>query len=123
MVTESNIRAIFISLSMVPVNLKNDERSLKRNDMLDNASTKSYINADVAAELGLQGRTKKITVNVLNGQVETFETKPINVEFMSITDNISTMYRASTVDRVTGNVLAVEWNKFKQQTSTFKLQP
>ena len=98
MVTESNIRAIFISLSMVPVNLKNDERSLKRNDMLDNASTKSYINADVAAELGLQGRTKKITVNVLNGQVETFENKPINVEFMSITDNISTMYRASTVD-------------------------
>ena len=35
---------------MVPVILKNDELSLKSNDMLDNASTKSYINADVAAE-------------------------------------------------------------------------
>ena len=47
-------------------------------------------------------------MNVLNGQVETFETKPINVELMSITGNIITMVSACTVDRVTSNMLAVE---------------
>ena len=115
MVTQSNIRANFVGLRTVPVILKNGERSLKINALLDDASTKSYINADVAAELGLQGRTDKMTVNVLNGQVETFETKPINVELTSITGNVSTMVSACTVDRVTGNMPVVEWNKLKQQ--------
>ena len=117
MVTQSNIRANFIGLRTVPVILKNGERSLKINALLDDASTKSYINADVAAELGLQGRTEKMTLNVLNGQVETFQTKPINVEVKSITGNVSTMVSACTVDRVTGNMPVVEWNKFKQQWS------
>ena len=71
---------------------------------MDTASTKSYINADVAAGLGLQGRTEKMTVNVLNGQVEMFETKPINVEHMSKTGNVSTIVSVCTVDRVTGNM-------------------
>ena len=117
MVTQSNIRANFIGLRTVPVILKNGKRSLKINALLDDASTKSYINADVAAVLGLQGRTEKMTVNILNGQVETFETKPINIELMSITGNVSTMVSACTVDRATGNMPVVEWNKFKQQWS------
>ena len=50
------------------------------NALLDEASTKTYINADVAAELGLQGQPQKVTVNVLNGQTETFETTPVEVE-------------------------------------------
>ena len=117
MVTQSNIRANFIELQTGPVILKNGERYLKINALLDDASTKSYINADVAAELGLQGRTEKITVNVLNEHVETFETKPINVELLSIAGNISTMVSACAVDRVTSNMRVVEWNKFKQQWS------
>ena len=52
-----------------------------------------------------------MTVNVLNGQVETFETKPINVELTSITGNVSTMVSACTVDRVRSNMPVVEWNK------------
>ena len=54
-----------------------------------------------------------MTVNVLNGQVETFETKPIKVELMSITGNVSIMVSACTVDRVMGNMPVVEWNKSK----------
>ena len=101
----------------MPVILKIGERSLKFNALLNNASTKSYINADVAAELGLQGRTEKMTVNVLYGHVETFETKPIKVELMRIAGNISTMVSACALDRVTSNMPVVEWNKFKQQWS------
>ena len=117
MVTQSEIKASFIGLRTVPVILKNGDRSLKINALLDDASTKSYVNADVAAELGLHGTTEKMTVNVLNGQVETFQTKPVNVELTSITGNVSTMVSACTVDRVTGNMPVVEWNKFKQQWS------
>ena len=104
----------------MPVILKNGEWSLKINALLDDASTKSYVNTDVTAELSLQGRTEKMTVNLLNGQVETFETKPINIEFMSITGNVSTMVSVCTVDRVTGNMPVVEWNRFKQQWSPLR---
>ena len=48
---------------------KNGTRTLKVNALLDDASIKTYFNADVAAELGLQGQTEKVTVNVLNDQV------------------------------------------------------
>ena len=41
------------------------------------ALIKTYLNIDVAAELGLQGELQKINVSVLNGQVETFETLPV----------------------------------------------
>ena len=85
------------------------------NALLDEASTKSYVNADIAAELRLQGRTEKVTVNVLNGQVETFETKPVNVELTSVTGSVSMVINAYTVNRATGNMPVIEWNKYKKQ--------
>ena len=48
----------FIALRTVPIILKNGNRSIKVNALLHNARTKTYINADVAAELGLQGKTE-----------------------------------------------------------------
>ena len=43
-----------------------------------------------------------MTVNVLNGQAETFEPKPVNVELRSITGSVDMVVNAYTVDRVTG---------------------
>ena len=51
----------------VPVILKNGNRAIKVNALLDEASTKTYINADVASELGLTEISWKVTMNVLNG--------------------------------------------------------
>ena len=104
-----------IGLRSVPVLLTNGHCSVQINALLDDASTKTYVNADVAAELGLQGRTEKVTVNVLNGQVETFETKPKSVELKSITGDVSMIVNAYTVNRVTGNMPVVDWNKYKQR--------
>ena len=42
-----------VALRTVSVYLKNGDRKLKINALLDDASTKTYVNADVAAELGL----------------------------------------------------------------------
>ena len=111
MVTQNNISLSFKGLCPVPVILKNCERSLKINAILDDASTKFYVYSDVAAELGLHGRTEKRTVNVLNGQVETFKTSPINVELTSITGTVSARINVCTVDQVTGNMPVIEWNE------------
>ena len=62
-----------VALRTVPVYLTNENRKLKVNALLDDASTKTYINADVATELGLQGHPQRVTVSVLNGKVETFK--------------------------------------------------
>ena len=96
--TENNIRTNFIGLRAVPVILKNGEQSLKINVLLDDASTNSYVNADIATGLGLQSKPEKMTVNVLNGHVESFETSPINVELMSMTGNVRTRINACTVE-------------------------
>ena len=59
-VTANNVTTTdFIALRTVPIILKNGNRLIKVNALLDDASTKTYINADVAAELGLQGKTEK----------------------------------------------------------------
>ena len=113
MVTQSLVRAVFIGLRTVPVILTNGSRSLKINALLDDASTKTYVNADVATELGLQDRTENVTVNVLNGQAETFDTKPVSVELRSVSGSLSMI--VYTVNRVTGNLPVVDWNKYKKQ--------
>ena len=79
----------FFALRTVPVILTNGNRAIKMNALLDEASTESYINADVASELGLQGISRQVTVNVLNGQTETFETMPVDVELESLDGKVS----------------------------------
>ena len=83
LITQNYSKVDYIALRTVPIILKNGDRSLRVNAFLDRASTKSYVNSDVVAELGLKGRTK-VTVNVLNGQIETFETKPVSFELQSV---------------------------------------
>lgn len=84
----------FIGQCTVSVLLTNGHRSVQINALLDDASTKIYVYADVKIELRLQGRAEKVTVNVLNGQVETFETKSRSVELKSITGDVSMIVNA-----------------------------
>ena len=41
--------------------------------------TKTYINSNVAAELGLQEPLLRVNFSVLNGHTETFETFPLSI--------------------------------------------
>lgn len=57
----------YIPLRTVPVNInRNISKTLRMNALLDDASTKSFINSDVAAKLELQGPSIQLTVNVFN---------------------------------------------------------
>ena len=73
----------------------------------------TYINADMAAELSLQGKTERVTVNVLNGQIKTFNTRPVEVQFESIWGTVRTNVTVVTANQVTGDMEAVNWNKYK----------
>ena len=55
-VTSQSTQPRFVVLRTVPVFLKNGNRRIKVNALLDEASTKTYLNADVTAELGLSSR-------------------------------------------------------------------
>ena len=115
MMTQDHVETEFIGLRTVPVILKNGDRSVKVNALLDDASTKTYVNADVAAEIGLKGKTEKVTVNVLNGQIDTFEIQPINVRLKSINGKVSIDVTAYTANRVTGSMPVVDWNSYKRK--------
>ena len=102
----------------VPVKVKTGDRWMTVNALLDDASTKTYINADDAAELGLKGKTEQVTVNVLNGQVETFETRPVNFELESVNGNVKLKVSVFTANRVTGAMTVVDWYKYKKAMAT-----
>ena len=91
-------------LRTVLVLLKNGNQRIKVNALLEDASTTNYMNTDTAVELGLQENIQKVTVNVLNGQVETFETMPIEVGLERFNGHVDKRISAFTNDRVTGNM-------------------
>ena len=97
----------FVVLRTVPVILKNGNR-IEVNALLDDASTRTYLNSDVA---GLQGEYQRVTVNVLNGRVEAFETMPVEFEVESVDGQFTRKISALTTDRGTGNLRIIDWRK------------
>ena len=81
-------RGEYGALRTVPAVLKNGARRVVINALLDDASTKTYINSDGAAELGLQGQNRRMTVNALDNQTDSFETMPFELYLESL-DRIS----------------------------------
>ena len=111
MMSETSKTMENVALRTVTVYLKNGDCKLKINALLDDASTKTYINADVAAE---QGHPKKVKVNVLNGQVETFETTAVECVLESL-EGKSFKISALTMNRVTGNMRVTDWSTCAEQ--------
>ena len=66
--------AKFVAWRTVPVYLTSGKRKIKVNALLDDGSSKTYLNSDIVAELELEGGPHEITVNVLNDNQERFET-------------------------------------------------
>jgi len=90
----------YIGLRIVPVILENGGKCLQVNALLDDGSTKTYLNSDVAAELGLVGQPQQVSVSVLNGKYEVFETMPVEVTLHSANGSVSQHVVALTTDKV-----------------------
>ena len=99
------------ALRTIPVILKNGYRRLKVNALLDDASTQTYVNEDVAAELGLNGTFETIKVNVLNGDCKSFQTMPVEFGLESVNGDVDIRVKALTAKKVTGNMKIIQWSQ------------
>jgi len=65
----------------------------------------------VAAELGLEGTVQQISVNVLNGVDDSFQTIPAEYDLQSVDGRTSERISAFTSTRVTGDMQPVDWKR------------
>ena len=76
-------------LRTVPVWLKANDRKVKVNSILDDGSNETFLNEEVAGVLGLKERYQTVTVNVLNNEVETFQSMSLDVTIESLDGEFS----------------------------------
>ena len=104
-----------IVLRTVLVVLKNGNREMVVNAFLDDGSTKTYVNADVATELSLEGTVEQYQVRLLNGNCENSETIPTQMELKSLESKTKAKINAFTANRVTGNMTATDWRPIESK--------
>ena len=108
-------------LRTVPVTLKNGNRRLVVNALLDDGSTKTYVNSDIAAELNLKGTLERVNIGILNGRSESLETMPVEFGLESINGKVDMKTHAFIADRVTGNMKAINWRSFANKWDHLKV--
>ena len=108
MATESQ-KLECISLRTVSIIVENESKSLIINVLLDDGSTRTYLNTDIAVKLGLHGEIRKSQVNGINGTVATFETAPVEFTLRIMNGQVNTVIEAFTINDVTGDLKTVNW--------------
>ena len=105
-----------VSLRTVPVWISANDIKIKVNALLDDASSVSYVNEELAGVLGLSATYEQVTVNVLNETVQTFDSMPVRRSLESCDGNVKTTFEALTCPRrVTGSYKAVDGSKFQDR--------
>ena len=98
----------------------NAKRRIKVNALLGDARSRTYLNSDIAAELGLEGRPHELTVNVLNDNQEKFEITIVEFIISSLSGKVHKPVSAYTTERVTGNMQVVDWNLYRSKWKPLK---
>ena len=105
----------FVALRTVPVYLTCGKRKVKVNALLDDSSSKTYLNSDIAAELELEGSLQELTVNVLNDNQEKFETTVVEFTISSLNGRVSKLASAYRTEKVTGSMEVVNWRRYQSK--------
>ena len=79
------------------------------NAILDDGSTQTYLNTDIAVKLALNGEIWKSQVNVINETVVTFETALVQFTLKSMNGQVNTVTEAFTINDVTGDLKTTNW--------------
>ena len=99
-----------LSFRTTSVWLKANGKKVKVNAVLDNSSSASYMNEEVAGVLGLSVSYERVAVQVLNDRVETFDSMPVKLMLESSDGNLKTHFSAYTCPcQITGKYKVVEW--------------
>ena len=113
-----------IALRTIPVIIRNGRKSVTVNALLDDGSTRTYINSDIAAELQLlTGESEEITVGTMGGAQRTFQTEEVTFVLESLDGRTSRAVSCFTAERVTGPLQAVEWRKIAPEWRHLKGLP
>ena len=84
------------------------------NAILDDGSTQSFINQDIAEFIGLDdSNIEQMDIDMLNNNRSTLLTQEISFEIQNITTKSSFEMLACTTENVCGNLKAVNWNNHK----------
>ena len=111
---ESVPTAESLSLRTIPVWLKANGKKVKVNVILDDASNESFLNEQVAGVLGLQEPYQTVKVHVLNNEVETFQSMPVNIMIESVDGQYSKDICVKTCPQnVTGTYKVDYWSQSK----------
>ena len=110
----------FVALWTVPVYLTNRSNGVKVNALLYEGSSRSYLNSDVAAELGLEWRPHELTVKVLNDNQEKLTSSVVEFMINSLDGKVSKPASAYTTERVTGHMQVVDWSLYKSKWKHLK---
>ena len=115
LLTKAAVMLQFVAMGIVAVYLEHctENRNIKVNALIDEASSKSYLNSDIAAALGLSGTSEEMIVNVLNGNQTKFHTTVVDFKITSMDGEVSKAASAYTTERVTGDMNVVDWNLYK----------
>ena len=109
-----------ISLRTVPIIVENGSKSLVINASLDDGSTQTYLNADIAAKLGLHGEIRKSQVNVRNGTVATFQEAPVEFTLRSMNRQVNAVIEVFIISDVTGDLKTVNWKAINRNWDHFR---
>ena len=81
----------------------------------------TFLNEEVAGVLGLKERYHTVTVNVLNNEVETFKSMPLDATTESLDGEFSKDIKVKTCPkRITGNYKVENWKQSKDRWSHLK---
>ena len=98
-----------VALRTIPIVLKNGQRRLLVNCLLDEGSDTTRVNEDVVEELGLAGEKRQITVKVVNDHSIRFFSSTVQISLESTDSRVDTKITAKTSDRICGGLKAVSW--------------
>ena len=93
---------------------------MKVNALLDEGRSRSYLNRDVAAELGLEGRPHELTVKVLNDKEEKLNSLIVEFTINSLDGGVHKQASTYTTERSTGNMQVLNWNLYKTKWKHLK---
>ena len=101
-----------VSLRTIPIWLKKNNRKVEVNAILDDASNETFLNEEVAGMLGIQESFQTIKVHVLNNEIETFQSMPVNVTIENVDGQFRKSIDVKTCPRkVTGSYEVEDWRE------------
>ena len=111
--THTTRQADHVSLMVLPAVIKNGNKSLEVNVMLDNCSTGSYVSEAAAEELMLEGDNQELIISGTGGSEVRKRSRQVEVIVANLDNKFSASLQANVLDTISGDTPAFEWSKLK----------